>query len=87
MKVVKKDLTAIILCGGKGERLRPITNNLPKPLIVFGVNNNVELQTYDIYLGEPSETSTVPMKILERADGTSFTAVLMGFDGRWWQVR
>ena len=33
MKVVKKNLTAIILCGGKGERLRPITNNLPKPLI------------------------------------------------------
>lgn len=33
MQSVKKNLTAIILCGGKGERLRPITNNLPKPLI------------------------------------------------------
>ena len=29
----KKNLTAIILCGGKGERLRPITNDFPKPLI------------------------------------------------------
>ena len=27
------DLTAIILCGGKGERLRPFTQALPKPLI------------------------------------------------------
>lgn len=27
------DLTAVILCGGKGERLRPFTNNFPKPLV------------------------------------------------------
>ena len=33
MSQVKRELTAIILCGGKGERLRPITNDLPKPLI------------------------------------------------------
>ena len=33
MITINKNLTAIILCGGKGERLRPITNNLPKPLI------------------------------------------------------
>ncbi len=24
---------AIILCGGRGERLRPITNDTPKPLV------------------------------------------------------
>ena len=29
----KKNLTVLILCGGKGLRLRPITNDLPKPLI------------------------------------------------------
>lgn len=32
-KEFKKDLTAIILCGGKGKRLYPLTKNIPKPLI------------------------------------------------------
>ncbi|HEV2707701.1 MAG TPA: nucleotidyltransferase family protein [Pyrinomonadaceae bacterium] len=27
------DLTAILLCGGKGERLKPFTETLPKPLV------------------------------------------------------
>jgi glucose-1-phosphate cytidylyltransferase len=27
------DLTAVLLCGGKGERLRPFTDSLPKPLV------------------------------------------------------
>lgn len=27
------DLTAILLCGGRGERLRPFTESLPKPLV------------------------------------------------------
>ena len=29
----KKNLSALILCGGRGERLKPLTNILPKPLI------------------------------------------------------
>ena len=28
-----QNLDAIILCGGKGERLRPITENIPKPMV------------------------------------------------------
>ena len=30
---IKSNLTALILCGGKGERLKPITKKIPKPLI------------------------------------------------------
>ncbi|HEX4773172.1 MAG TPA: nucleotidyltransferase family protein [Bryobacteraceae bacterium] len=29
-------LTAVVLCGGKGERMRPLTESLPKPLIPIG---------------------------------------------------
>jgi glucose-1-phosphate cytidylyltransferase len=28
-----KDVTAVLLCGGKGERLRPFTDEYPKPLV------------------------------------------------------
>ncbi len=33
IKDFKENLSVIILCGGKGLRLRPLTKNLPKPLI------------------------------------------------------
>jgi len=30
---MKEKLKVVVLCGGKGERLRPLTKNIPKPLI------------------------------------------------------
>lgn len=33
MKKKVQDLDVIILCGGKGERLRPITETIPKPMV------------------------------------------------------
>ena len=38
----KKELTVIILCGGKGLRLRPITKNIPKPLIKINEKSILE---------------------------------------------
>ena len=55
---IKNDLTTIILCGGKGERLFPLTKNLPKPLIKINgkeilsyiLNNQVKYNLNDIIL-------------------------------------
>ena len=44
----KKNLTVLILCGGKGLRLRPLTNELPKPLIK--IKNKTILENIIDYL-------------------------------------
>lgn len=38
----KIPLDCLILAGGKGERLRPLTNNIPKPLIKVGEKSIIE---------------------------------------------
>lgn len=35
LKNTYKDLKVLILCGGKGERLRPLTQKIPKPLVLI----------------------------------------------------
>ena len=42
LDIFKSELTVVILCGGKGLRLRPITNNTPKPLVK--INNKSILE-------------------------------------------
>ena len=32
----RKDLTAVVMAGGKGQRLRPLTEDLPKPMLPVG---------------------------------------------------
>jgi glucose-1-phosphate cytidylyltransferase len=40
-----KDLQVIVLCGGKGERLKPLTESIPKPLVAI---NNRAILSYII---------------------------------------
>lgn len=52
------DMKAIILCGGKGTRLHPFTDNLPKPLVPFGgepllfriIDQLIESNIHDVML-------------------------------------
>jgi NDP-sugar pyrophosphorylase family protein len=41
----KKNLTVIILCGGKGQRLKPLTSEVPKPLVKI---KNMSILEYNI---------------------------------------
>ena len=42
IKKFKNNLSIVILCGGKGLRLRPLTNDLPKPLIKINEKSILE---------------------------------------------
>ena len=43
LSIFKNNLTVIILCGGKGQRLRPLTHELPKPLIKIKKKNYIRV--------------------------------------------
>ena len=45
IKNIFENLTVLILCGGKGERLKPITKTIPKPLVKI---RNKEILSYII---------------------------------------
>lgn len=42
-KVIPEDLPVVIMAGGKGTRLKPITNIIPKPLVPVGDKSMVEI--------------------------------------------
>ena len=45
----KDNLTVIILCGGKGQRLRPLTYELPKPLIKIKKKNHIRVYNWSFF--------------------------------------
>ena len=57
LETTKKNITAIILCGGEGQRLRPITEEIPKPLIK--IKNNPILYYIIEHLKKCSYISTI----------------------------
>ena len=42
-KLFKKNLSVIILCGGIGKRLQPLTKIVPKPLIKIKKKRNYQI--------------------------------------------
>ena len=50
----KNNLSVIILCGGKGLRLRPLTSNLPKPLIKINEKSILENNLFGVDLNDES---------------------------------
>ena len=58
----KKNLSTIILCGGKGKRLLPLTKSTPKPLIKIK-NKEILFCTYSfssIVCGHPHGVVAAP---------------------------
>ena len=52
-------MRAVILCGGKGTRLRPYTTVLPKPLMPIG-----EMPILEVVMRQASNNQTVAAQIL-----------------------
>ena len=58
MRKSKKKIDVILLCGGKGQRLRPLTSVIPKPLLLvnkrpflyYVIRNFLRINVNHIYL-------------------------------------
>lgn len=65
MRTPLADLTVVILCGGKGDRLKPLTNTTPKPLVeikgtpilshMFNYFESVSIKKYVVAVGYMAE--------------------------------
>jgi len=62
-------MKALILCAGKGERLRPLTNNMPKPMVLINGKPTLEYLIFLLKKHNINEvavnTSYLPEKIKE----------------------
>ena len=58
MNKAKKNIDVVLLCGGKGQRLRPLTANVPKPLLLvnkkpflyYVIKNFLKIKVNHIFL-------------------------------------
>ena len=58
MDKAKKNIDVVLLCGGKGQRLRPLTANVPKPLLLvnkkpflyYVIKNFLKIKVNHIFL-------------------------------------
>ncbi len=78
--------TIIILCGGKGLRLRPLTNDLPKPLILIDdkpilehiINHFIKFNYNDFIIATGYKSQKIENFMAERFDKTNYTIIDSG---------